>query len=231
MTSDEGFMTLVRAIVSGETRTASQLIARSPHLVHERAAVGAARDSAGQYFFEEIRHYLYAGDTALHMAAAGFKCQIAQELIDRGADCSARNRRGAEPLHYAADSNTWNPAAQAATIDSLIRAGANPNAIDKSGVAPLHRAVRTRSAAAVQALLAGGAEPRRRNTSGSTPLHLAAQNTGRGGSGTPRAIEQQREIIMLLLRSGAKLGDKDGRGQTVHDVVTAGWIQELFQTR
>src|SRR5580704_4708758 len=97
MTRDEGFLELVRAVVSGETRRASQLIARSPHLVHERAAVGAARESAGQYFFEEIRHYLYGGDTALHMAAAGFKCEIARELIDRGADCSARNRRGAEP--------------------------------------------------------------------------------------------------------------------------------------
>jgi hypothetical protein len=229
--SNEEFMELVRAIVSGETRRASRLIAGSPHLVRERAGAGASRDTAKEHFFEEIRHNLYAGDTALHMAAAGFKHEIAQELIDSGADCSARNRFGAEPLHYAADSNTWNPAAQAATIDCLIHAGANPNAIDKSGVAPLHRAVRTRCAAAVEALLAGGAEPRRRNKSGSTPLHLAVQNTGRGGSGTPRAIEQQRAIIMLLLRSGAKLDDKDGRGQTVHDVVTAGWIHEFFQTR
>src|SRR5713226_8813677 len=95
----ERFMELVRAIVSGDTKRASRLIARSPRLVHERATVGASRDIAEQYFFEEIRHYLYGGDTALHMAAAGYKCGIAQELIDRGADCSAKIRRGAEPLH------------------------------------------------------------------------------------------------------------------------------------
>jgi ankyrin repeat protein len=51
----------------------------------------------------------------------------------------------------------WNPAAQAATIAYLIEAGADPNARDKSQVAPLHRAVRTRCAAAVGALLDGGA--------------------------------------------------------------------------
>ena len=43
----------------------------------------------------------------------------------------ARNRRGAEPLHYAVDgvpgSRSWDPAAQAATVASLIDAGADPN--------------------------------------------------------------------------------------------------------
>src|SRR6516165_1864742 len=49
-------------------------------------------------------------------------------------------------------------------------AGADPNAVDKSGVAPLHRAVRNRSAAAVRALIDGGADPRAPNRNGSTPL-------------------------------------------------------------
>ncbi len=227
---DNGFMDLVRAIVSGDAAKAARLAAHSPMLVHERAATGATRETAGQYFLEAIRHYLYAGDTALHVAAAGHQCEIAQDLIVRGADCSAKNRRGAEPLHYAADSNVWSPTAQAATIDCLIRAGANPNATDKSGVPPLHRAVRTRCAAAVEALLAGGAEPRGKNKNGSTPLHLAVQNTGRGGSGTPHAIEQQRQIIVLLLRSGAKPEDKDGKGKAVREIAIADWMREIFRT-
>jgi ankyrin repeat protein len=73
-----------------------------------------------------------------------------QKLIATGANVRARNRRGAEPLHYAVDgmpgSRTWNPPAQAATVARLIEAGADPNATDKSGVAPLHRAVRARVA-------------------------------------------------------------------------------------
>jgi Ankyrin repeats (3 copies)/Ankyrin repeat len=223
-------MELVRAIVAGDARRAALLLAAAPDLVHDRAVTGATRQTAVPYFFDEIRHYLYAGDTALHMAAAGHNREICQDLIDRGADCSAKNRRGAEPLHYACDANTWKPAAQAATIDCLIRAGANPNATDMSGVPPLHRAVRTRCAPAVEALLAGGAQPWGRNNSGSTPLHLAVQNTGRGGSGTPHAIEQQRQIILLLLQSGAHPGDQDGRGKAVLDVKMPDWIRELLPT-
>jgi ankyrin repeat protein len=225
---DKDFLDLVRAIVAGDAGKSAHLLDNSPTLIHARSAVGATRQGAERYFFEAIAHYMYAGDTALHMAAAGFKAEIAQALIDRGADCSAKNRRGAEPLHYAADSNIWNPTAQAASIDCLIRAGANPNAVDKGGVSALHRAIRTRCAAAVEALLAGGAEPRGRNKSGSTPLHLAVQNTGRSNSGTPHAIEQQRRIIELLLRAGASPEDQDENGKSVHDAVRADWVSALF---
>src|SRR5205814_1829037 len=118
----------------------------------------------------------------------------------------AMNRRGAQPLHYAADgipgSDAWRPAAQAAVVAALIAAGADPNATDKSGVAPLHRAVRTRCSAAVRALLEGGADPRRTNKSGSTPIKLATQPTGRGGSGSADAKEQQALIVQLLEQHG-----------------------------
>jgi ankyrin repeat protein len=89
------------------------------------------------------------------------------------------------------------------TIACLIEAGADPNAVDKSGVTPLHRAVRTRCAAAVRVLLAGGADARRANKRGSTPMLLASQNTGRGGSGSPEAKAQQQEILRLLKDYGA----------------------------
>jgi ankyrin repeat protein len=227
--ADQRFLDLVHAIISGNDGTVADLVDTSPALVLEQAAVGATRNGPDNYFFEAIAHYMYAGDTALHMAAASFQHGIVQTLIDRGADCSARNRRGAQPLHYAADSNVWKPAAQAATIDRLIQAGADPNATDKSGVPPLHRAVRTRCAAAVEALLAGGAEPRGRNKHGSAPLHLAVQNTGRGDSGTPRAREQQRQIIELLLNAGARPDDEDENGKTVRDAAKAGWIHALLQ--
>ena len=220
-------MVLVRAIVSGNTSKVLEIIKAAPDLVHKSAIVGASRKAASQYFFPEIGHYLYA-DTPLHMAAAGFKFEIGQILIDHGASCAAKNRRGAEPLHYASDCNTWNPTAQVAMIECLIRAGANPNATDTSGVAPIHRAVRTRCAAAVQALLCGGAKSDPHNKNGSTPLHLAVQNTGRGGSGSAEAIEQQRQIIVLLLQNGADTRHKDGNGRTVDQIVTVPWIRELL---
>jgi ankyrin repeat protein len=196
------FMVLVRAVVSGDGATADKMIQNSPHLAKEHAAYGATRQASKENFYEQILHYMYAGDTALHMAAAAYQEHIAAALIARGADVRAKNRRGAEPLHYAADgvpgSPAWNPQAQAATIAHLIAAGADPNATDTSGVAPLHRAVRTRCAAAVAALLAGGADPRRKNKSGSAPMQLATQNTGRGGSGSREAKAEQERIVELL---------------------------------
>ena len=97
-------------------------------------------------------------------------------------------------------SDHWNPAAQAETVKCLIEAGADPNALDKSGVAPLHVAVRTRCAAGVMALLDSAADPQRRNKNGSTPMLLATRTTGRGGSTSPEAKAQQQEIVHLLLR-------------------------------
>lgn len=94
-------------------------------------------------------------------------------------------------------------------------AGADPNAVDRSGVAPLHRAARLRSFAAVRPLVSGGADPMRRNRSGSTPLHLAVQTTGRGGSGSPEARRQQADIIEFLIEHGSNPEGTDGRGRTV----------------
>jgi ankyrin repeat protein len=225
---DNGLYEFVRVIVAGDAVMAVRLLSNSPTLVHARCVVGATRQGPTSYFFEAIAHYMYAGDTALHMAAAAHNCEIAQALINKGADCFATNRRGAQPLHYAADTNAGNPTAQADTIACLIRAGADPNATDKSGVMPLHRAVRTRCAAAVEALLAGGAAPRGRNGSGSTPLHLAVQNTGASNSGTPHAVAQQQLIIELLLQAGARPNDKDANGKTVRDATRADRIRALF---
>jgi Ankyrin repeats (many copies) len=201
-------MDLMRAIVADDAETVSRLLDASPDLASAPLAEGATRQGATDYWFEEIGHYLYKGDTALHVAAAAYRHAVARRLIDSGGNVRARNRRGAEPLHYAADggpgSLSWNPEAQAATITVLIAAGADPNATDNSGVAPLHRAVRTRCTGAVRALLEGGADIRRKNKSGSTPLRLATLTTGRGGSGSAEAKARQVEIVRLLKEQGAR---------------------------
>ena len=205
--SDATLMSLVQAIVRDDAALLSQLLAASPALAAASFKQGASRREAQAYYLEECGYYLYAGATALHAAAAGYRTEITRQLISTGADVRARNRRGAEPLHAAVvglpGSRMWNPPAQAATVRYLIAAGADPNAVDMDGVTPLHRAVRTRCAAAVQALLEGGADPECRNHNGSTAMLLATQNTGRGGSGSPEAKAQQMEIVRLLEQHGA----------------------------
>ena len=215
------FLEFIRLIAAGDSAEASRRLKAAPALATMRLEVGATRQEASEFFLKEIAHYVYAGDTALHVAAAAFRRPLAERLVAHGADCRAKNRRGAEPLHYAADANHWDPKAQAGTIGYLLSIGADPNAMDRSGVAPLHRAVRTRSLGAVRALLDGGADPRQRNKNGSTPLHLAVQPTGRGGAGSPQAHQQQAGIVRLLLERGAKLSDRDGRGKDVRRTATA----------
>jgi hypothetical protein len=207
MTGDGALRALVNAIASADDAAVLRVLAASPGLARAAVGQGATRAEAADHYLSGIHHYVYAGDTALHIAAAARRPEIARKLISLGADVSARNRRGAQPLHYAADGQPglpeWDPAQQAQTVACLIAAGADPNALDQSGVAPLHRAIRTRSALAVEALLSGGADVRLTNKSGSTPMKLATQTTGRGGSGSPEAKAQQAQIIGLLERHGA----------------------------
>jgi len=222
------FLDFVRVVVAGDIDEVSRRLAASPALATRSSDVGATRQESADFFFADIAHYLYEGDTALHMAAAAFRRPVAELLVAHGADCRAKNRREAEPLHYAADANRRDPTAQAEMITYLISIGADPNALNRDGVAPLHRAVRTRALAAVRALLDGGANPRQPNKAGSTPLHLAVQATGRGGSGSPQARERQAGIVKLLLERGARVTDQDRQGKEVRQAATSEWIRALL---
>jgi hypothetical protein len=205
MQQDVELWRLTTAIVSGDPATTSRLLQASPSLATTCFRAGATRASAKAYYLDRIGRYINAGDTALHIAAACYETPLVRNLIKLHADVHARNRLGQQPLHAAAvgapGSGSWNPSEQAATIVALIEAGADPNAIDKFGVAPLHRAVRTRCATAVRILLERGADPAKRNRSGSTPMLLAMKNTGRGGSGSPEARFEREEILRLLRQS------------------------------
>lgn len=205
---DQALMILMRGIIADDSGVVAQSLAESPALASSPLRQGATRQTTRGYFFVEIAHYLFAGDTPLHAAAAAHRKVIVSELLSIGADVRARNRRGAQPLHYAADgrpgSGHLDPNAQPGTIVALLKAGADPNAIDKGGVTPLHRAVRNRCGSAVRALIEGGADVGQPNASGSTPLQLAHWTTGRGGSGSSIAKGEQKVIVRLLLEHGAR---------------------------
>ena len=231
---DGALLALFGAIASRDTVEIARRLDASPHRASRPIEVGATRHDPETYFIVAIRHYVYAGDTALHVAASAHQREVARSLVMRGAGVRARNRRGAEPLHYAADGSPgaehWDPVAQCDVITYLIEAGADPDALDKSGVAPLHRAVRTRCAAAVAALIENGADPLLMNKSGSTPLHLAVQTTGRSDSGSDAAKAEQARVIALLLGHGAAPTDVDANGKTVAAAASSDWIRDLLGT-
>ena len=222
------FLELARLVVTGDIDIVSRRLCSTPAFATMALPVRMAVREPTDPFFTEISHYMYGADTLLHMAAAAFSRPMAELLVSHGADCRAKNRRGAQPLHYASDGYRSEPRSQVDIIEFLISMGAEVNAVDKSGVAPLHRAVRKRSIEAVRALLDGGARLRQPNKSGSTPLHLAVQNTGASASGSHEAHQRQAAIIKLLLARGASPTDKDARGKTVEQAATSEWIRELL---
>lgn len=187
---------LLLAIANRDHTAATALLNSTPAL----ATAGLMRRD--EFFLAERRTQVYEGDTALHAAGFTYDLAMARDLITRGADVRARNRRGAEPLHAAMigapGSVSWNPTRQREVILYLIEAGADPNAAAVGGVTPLHRAVRNRCSAAVEALLRAGADPRLRNDRGSTASDLAPWTTGRGGTGSAAAKAEQRIIIELF---------------------------------
>jgi hypothetical protein len=195
---------LLAAIAAGDRHLATASLDAAPLLVTARLA---RRD---EFFIARCHAQVYAGDTALHTAAFAYDREMAQDLVTRGADVRARNRRGAEPLHAAVigepGSANWNPARQRAVVEYLIGAGADPDATALGGVTPLHRAVRNRCSAAADALLRAGADPRVANDRGSTPYDLARRATGRGGAGSQAAKNEQRIIIDLLSQATRPAG-------------------------
>lgn len=171
---------------------------------------------ADERLVEEVPHQLYAGDTALHLAAAALRLRVVGALIDAGADPNAGNRRGAIALHYACDARpnartTRDLSAQRSVIERLLDAGSNIEHTDKSGTSPLHRAVRARSPEAVRCLLERGARvdaPHGRLRT--TPLHIVTHSTG--ASGTKGTHAEQQEIVKLLLQYGANPRARDANG-------------------
>ena len=226
---DDSLLVLFDTISSGDHIGAVRMLDQAPGLVTLPLRVGASRQNPRPYFLDPIRHYVYAGDTALHVAAAANDRVLAESLVDRGAAVRAHNRRGAEPLHYAADGGPGADSnSQRELISFLVDTGADPDAFDKSGVAPLHRAVRDRCSGGVSALVDKGADPLLMNKRGSTPLHLAVQNTGKSHSGSDAAKEEQHRIIVLLLEHGATPNDLDAKGKTAAAAASSDWIRQLL---
>jgi ankyrin repeat protein len=74
------------------------------------------------------------GKTLLHAAAALGKRDVAQQLLEDGADVDAKANDGATPLHYAALKGKKEVA------ELLLAHKADVNAIDKNGRTPLRNA-------------------------------------------------------------------------------------------
>src|SRR6185312_2930002 len=96
-TSDKSLRQLVDAIVASDGAVFSDLLDGSPGLAAASFKMGASRQGpTTACFINEIGHYIYSGDTALHFAAASYRKVMVKKLIKARANVRARNRRGCE---------------------------------------------------------------------------------------------------------------------------------------
>jgi ankyrin repeat protein len=135
-----------------------------------------------------------APPSLLDAAKAGDWSSV-RELVQDGADVTARAPDGATALHWA---SYWD---DVATAELLIQAGADARAANDLGATPLWLAALNGSSAMVRTLLRAGADPNSALLAGETPVMTAAR------TGSP-------EVLELLLSAGGDPNARGSRGQT-----------------
>ena len=181
------------------------------------------------------------GWTDLHWAAALNLPELAEALLDAGADVAAPikadgeplserlqqslreldllpklRRRGYLPLHIAAFNGAW----ESATL--LIARGANIHAkASHNGHTPLHAAAYGNALDVAELLIARGADIHAKVFDGKTPLHVAAE---RGSSEVSAVLKKaERELLenllpMVRVEGGSfTMGCQVGRGSDCRD--------------
>lgn len=137
------------------------------------------------------------GETALHIAARQGRMVIARELLKSGASVDATDANGHSPSFIALAHGRTKVAellldrgagdepqdllhalvaadrADRDVLALLVRRGANLNALDDDGYAPLHRAIQEGRDRQVKRLIVAGVDINLADGSGSTPLSLA----------------------------------------------------------
>jgi len=157
------------------------------------------------------------GQTALHIACKHGSLQIAEFLLEIGAQITAKDLHSNTPLHYTALGGHQQ------LMLLLLNSRASPNCVDGNGNTPLHFAAQNGHETCVKALIYFCEHIGRPinvnllNSSGETPLHHAAK-WGYDG------------IVQILLEAGARPDIKNHRKLTPMDLAHSVHISKLLST-
>ena len=168
----------------------------------------------------------------LHRAARTGQAHQVTDLLASGADPNHLDHDRQTPLHHAAD---------AATAQTLIDAGARHDVRDGSGNQPLHTAL---SEGVASTLIQAGADPGAENWSGETPLHRAVSGgvaraliaagadvraiSTRGNA--PLHFARSQGVPYALLDNSANISATNQIGQSVlHTMWSGGAVRAVIE--
>jgi ankyrin repeat protein len=113
-------------------------------------------------------------NTALHLACYSGRVEIAQMLLEHGANTSTKNEQGETPLHLVTRGNYDYQHQGVSIVLLLLARGVDVDTRKNSMATPLHLAAFRGRLKMTKVLLDHGANPHTKNDQGETPLHLAA---------------------------------------------------------
>ena len=147
-------------------------------------------------------HHRFINSTPLHLACQN-NLEVANYLIDAGADIHSVNIVGSTPLHVACKFNSKD------LIEKLIKKGADINKNNEKGNTPFMITVKNGYVESTELLLKHNADINKLETStGNTTLHLAAKGN-------------HINVALLLITKGADIYKKNNDGKTPIDIITS----------
>jgi ankyrin repeat protein len=191
------------AISANDGATVAGLIERDPRLVHARNQAGVSALMQAVYESKpDIVALLRnaAGELDLYEASAlGDVARLHTVLTGDHEAVNSHSYDGFTPLHLACFFG------QLEAAQTLLAAGADPNAVSANRIAIIHSASASRDAAIVKLVLAAGANPNTQQQGGYTALQSAA-------------VHDNVEMARALLDAGADSSITNDDGLTAADL-------------